>query len=126
MMWHISDYAGRRAVESIEFQGKDLSFCKKLYHWIRWGKMLIRHEELLWFSGCEKDELSKDDISISALKDLFEKHIDCGLEQRVLEAQEFIEKYDFRWHYAKNKGLSKRQLDMVSDETINEFFNDSI
>lgn len=120
--WHISDYSGRRCGEMTLFQGEKLSLCEKLMEWIRWGKYLIRYKDILWFCGYEKQNYTRP--TLSELKGLFEKYIkDKPLLELCEDAENFSGQKRKRWFYAKIHQISKQELDLISDDDIEKYYD---
>ena len=119
--WDSGDYEGMRSGKVVLFQGKKLSHCKKLRAWIRWDKYLIRYYDLLWFCGFEGSEFLLP--GIDELKIILEKYIkDYPIQKLSEDAEKFTCEFRMRWFYAKIKGISKNELDLITDKSIENYF----
>ena len=121
--FHRNEYAAWRDGERVKFQSKVLSKCKHLTSWIRVDNYLIRFEELLWYAGMKLEEIPHT-CEILELKNLFELHIK---DKPILELCQEIEDYGnnnkMRWFYARTRCLTKREIDKLSDEFIEQELN---
>lgn len=120
--WHISDYAGRRKGDVLNFQNEKLSHCKKLTAWVRFGKHLVRYADVLWFAGYDKKNYSLPPIN--DIKILFENFLNYKpILEIVKDAENYTNENYLRWFYSNIHGISRNQVDNLTDDFIEKYFN---
>ena len=122
--WNRSNSMAYRSGKIVVFQKQKLSFCKKLSHWIRWGKYVIRIDDVLWFAGYDESESTDfKEKGIDFFKEILQKYIG---EKPYDDVAKEAEKYSYRrWLYAKFNNLSKAEMDDVTDVQIDEYVKKS-